>query len=156
MDEAELKSKYIELQKQAHPDNFASESETVQRLAVQKVSYLNQAFECLKSPLERAIYLLNIAGHPFDPDTQIHSDVEFLMAQMELREALSEVTGADDPFTALDRLLVEASEQNKQYQMDFKTEYEQSNWSQAAVAVNKMMFATKLLHEISEKEESLF
>jgi len=67
-----LKEKYLELQREVHPDKFASESEKIQREAIQRVSYLNQAYEILKSPLQRAIYLLQISGNDFDPDTQIH------------------------------------------------------------------------------------
>lgn len=151
-----LKAKYLELQRQVHPDNFASGSEKQQREAMQSVSYLNQAYESLKSPLQRAIYLLQLANHGFDPDTQVHSDTEFLFGQMELREELSETSNADDPLAVLDNLRHKAEASYREYQQQFSSFYDQKNWQLAATEINKMMFASKLISEISEKEETLF
>lgn len=151
-----LKEKYLELQREVHPDKFASESEKIQREAIQRVSYLNQAYETLKSPLQRAIYLLQISGNDFDPDTQIHNDAAFLLEQMELREELSEVSYTNEPLTALEELNNKASLRYKSHQEQFSKLYSEKNWQDAAVEINKMMFAKKLLSEISEKEEMLF
>ena len=123
---------------------------------MQSVSYLNQAYETLKSPLKRAIYLLQTAGQDFDPDTQIHNDPVFLMEQMELREELSAVSDADDAFDTLECLRDKASTSYKQYQESFADLYAEENWPAASTEINKMMFATKMLQEISEKEETLF
>lgn len=156
LDLKKLKSCYLELQRQVHPDNFASESDQVQREAVQRVSYLNQAYESLKSPMSRAIYLLETAGYDFNPDTQIHNDAAFLMEQMELREALSDISDEPDPISSLDQLRDKAQNSYQQYQDVFATRYDEKNWDAAANEVNKMMFAVKLLAELSEKEEMLF
>ena len=64
-----LKTKYLELQRLVHPDNHVSESDEAQRHALQRVSYLNQAYDTLCFPLKRAIYLLQSVGHDNDPDT---------------------------------------------------------------------------------------
>ena len=156
LDLADLKAKYLELQRQVHPDKFASESELVQREAMQRVSYLNQAYETLKSPLQRAIYLLQSSGNDFDPDTQTHSDTSFLMEQMELREELSDISDANDPFEALDELRNRALAAYQAHQKQFADSYGEESWEDAANEINKMMFANKLLQEISEKEETLF
>ena len=156
LDLVDLKTRYLELQRQVHPDQFASESDQVQRQAMQSVSYLNQAYETLKSPLKRAVYLLQTAGQDFDPDTQVHNDPVFLMEQMELREELSAVSDADDAFDTLECLRDKASTSYKQYQESFADLYAEENWPAASTEINKMMFATKMLQEISEKEETLF
>lgn len=156
IDLSALKKKYLDLQRQVHPDNFASGSDKVRREAMQRVSYLNQAYETLKSPLQRAVYLLQISGNDFDPDTQVHSDPAFLMQQMELREALSEVSDADDPLAALDELRDNAEQNYQEYQNQFAEFCDQSKWQDASLVVNKMMFVNKLLREIAEKEEVLF
>jgi len=156
LDLAVIKKQYLQLQKEFHPDNFASESEKIQREAIQKASYLNQAYETLKSPLQRAIYLLQIAGQEFDADRQIHNDSLFLMEQLELRESLSEARDASDPLAVIDALRHKAEDSYKQYQSDFSRFYDEQSWENATVEINKMMFAYKLLVEISEKEESLF
>lgn len=151
-----LKTRYLELQRQVHPDNFASDSDRIQRESVQRVSYLNQAYETLKSPLQRAIYLLETAGYDFDVNTQIHDDVSFLVEQMAMREDLSEAGDAEDPHAVIEGLREKAESNYKLYQENFAVLYGKENWREASEEVNKMMFAFKLLNEISEKEESLF
>lgn len=150
-----LKSKYLELQKKVHPDNFATGSDAEQRMAMQCVSYLNQAYDALKSPLNRAIYLLECAEQDFDKDTQISSDPIFLMEQMELRESLSEVSNKADPFKELDMLLSQASRTLEENKHVFERSYNSSDWLAAREEINKMMFVSKLINEIAEKEEAL-
>lgn len=152
VDPKQLKQKYLELQRQYHPDNFAAESEATQRQAVQQVSYLNQAYDTLKSPLKRAVYLLHTAGHDYDPDTQIHDDTEFLMQQMELREELSEISIDSEE---LDQLRAKASTSFEKHKNQFADSYGNKKWQEAGAEINKMMFLSKLLTEIDEKEEVL-
>ena len=151
-----LKSRYLELQRQTHPDNFAIEPQNVQRESVQRVAYLNQAYDTLKSPLKRAIYMLQTAGQSFDPETQIQNDPLFLMQQMQLREALAEVSEQDDPLSTLDKLREDALQNFASQQRVFAQQFEDQNWLLAATEINKMMFSAKLLTEINEQEEILF
>lgn len=150
-----LKVSYLALQRQVHPDNFASESDLIQRQAVQRASYLNQAYDTLRSPLKRAVYLLQQAGHEYDPDVQIHNDPAFLMAQMELREQLAEVTEQPDPLIALEGFRQVASKNFSEHQKTFAEFFEDQDWNSAALEINKMMFASKLLTDIDQKEEAL-
>jgi len=75
---------------------------------------------------------------------------------MELREELSEVSDTNEPLTALEELNNKASLRYKSHQEQFSKLYSEKNWQDAAIEINKMMFAKKLLSEISEKEEMLF
>jgi molecular chaperone HscB len=79
-----------------HPDKFASKGSSEQLQALQNTSLINSAYDALKSPLERATYLLTLEGiNPFDEkDTQM--DVGFLMAQIELREQLEGIKSQQD------------------------------------------------------------
>ncbi|HIF89159.1 MAG TPA: Fe-S protein assembly co-chaperone HscB [Candidatus Thioglobus sp.] len=79
-----------------HPDKFASKGSSEQLQALQNTSLINSAYDALKSPLERASYLLTLEGiNPFDEkDTQM--DVGFLMAQIELRERLEDIKSQQD------------------------------------------------------------
>ncbi|KAG0729905.1 Iron-sulfur cluster co-chaperone protein HscB, mitochondrial [Chionoecetes opilio] len=77
-------------------------------------SAVNQGYRCLLHPVERALYLLHLAGQPLE-EGQIDLDPEFLAAIMEVNEELAE---ADDKETVqaigqrnteiLDNLLSEA------------------------------------------------
>lgn len=151
----ELKSRYLDLQQQYHPDRFASASESEQRQAVQRTAYLNQAYETLKSPLKRAIYLLELAGLSFDADSQTHTDVNFLMAQLELREKLEALSESEDPFADLDQLESQAQSEYREYQQEFVGNYAREDWGSATESIHKLMFASKLLEEIQLKEEIL-
>jgi len=155
VDLKQLKSQYIELQKVVHPDNFVSANDVEQRMSMQRVSLVNQAYETLKSPLQRAIYLLNLSGQEFDADSQISSDPMFLMEQMALRESLAEVESTEDPMQALDLLLDKAHHAFKQNLKLFDEFYRSANWPAARDEINKMMFSSKFLTEVKEKEERL-
>jgi molecular chaperone HscB len=62
MDMAGLAHAHRQLQQAHHPDRFAAGTEAEQCKAVQTASYLNQAYGVLRSPLRRAIYLLELHG----------------------------------------------------------------------------------------------
>ena len=88
IDEANLKDSYRREIARFHPDQFASKSDSEKLQALQNTSLLNTAFESIKSPLNRASYLLKLEGvDPFDErDTEM--DHDFLISQIELREQL--------------------------------------------------------------------
>ena len=52
-----LAARYQELQRQYHPDKFASGSAAEQLAAVQQSATINQAWQTLRHPLTRAEYL---------------------------------------------------------------------------------------------------
>jgi len=156
VDRKALKASYLQLQREVHPDNFVTESDAVQRDAMQRVSYLNQAYETLLNPVQRAIYLLQTNGHEYDADVQIHNDGQFLLEQMELREELALIPDATDPMESIERLRQKAEQNYQAHQNIFAEQLAKQNWEQASAEVGKMMFACKLLSEISEKEAVLF
>lgn len=94
-----LAERFRALQSAVHPDRFASASDQERRLSMQASTRVNEAFQTLKDPLKRALYLLTL--HP-DPGPQaIAQDTAFLMEQMELRETLADAKGARDPQAAV-------------------------------------------------------
>lgn len=152
-----LSSAYRELQKQWHPDRFASGSEREQRIAAQYTTHLNEASATLKSPLLRAQYLLALAGR----ETRNESGGRplpgtFLMQQMMLREQLSEVSASSDPEGELDSLRDQADQLLKDEQQAFVAALNDDALDAAEDAVHKMQFITKLQREIDELEERLF
>ena len=152
-----LALRYRELQKAVHPDRFANASEQEKRISVQLAAQINEAFQVLKSPLSRARYLLELNGLPLD-DTNTQMDPGFLMEQMELREALAEVRGKDDPFDALNRVRdnIESREREliQSLQQCFADGGREALES-AREMVRKMQFMQRLLSEVDELEETL-
>lgn len=87
LDEPSLRARYDLLRIEFHPDRFASASPLERRLAVQRAADINAAFNVLHDPLSRAQHFFALRGIALD-EAQTLQDGEFLMQQMELREAL--------------------------------------------------------------------
>ena len=107
IDESNLKESYRREIARFHPDQYASKSDSEKLQALQNTSLLNTAFESIKSPLNRASYLLKLEGiDPFDErDTAM--DHDFLISQIKLREELELLQlkqNADDLEDYLDKV----------------------------------------------------
>ena len=155
VDTTQLHSRYLQLQQEFHPDRFASHSDTEKRLAVQTASLINQAYDTLASPLKRAQYLLELQQIDASQDSHITSDGAFLMEQIELREALSEVRDSADPFAALETLRTGVENSYAEQQNQFQAQYQASDFDHAFNTVAKMQFSAKLLDEIEQLEAEL-
>ena len=94
--DSNLKDSYRREIARFHPDKFASKTDSEKLQALQNTSLLNTAFEMIKSPLNRASYLLKLNGvDPFDEkDTAM--DHDFLISQIELREELEVIESKTD------------------------------------------------------------
>ena len=63
LDEQQLRHKFLALQQKVHPDQFAQASPQEKRLAVQYSTRVNEAYQRLKNPTERAVYWCLLRGH---------------------------------------------------------------------------------------------
>jgi len=82
-----LGERYRELARRVHPDRFVAASEAEQRRALLEAANLNEAFQCLKNPARRALYLLALNGAELPLDATVQ-DGEFLIQQMQWHEQL--------------------------------------------------------------------
>jgi molecular chaperone HscB len=114
LDLAALDTQWKALLREAHPDKFASEGAVSQRLAMQWAVRINEAYQRLKNPLSRGMYLCERRGAPVQAHTNTAMPAAFLMQQMAWREALEEATTP----TELEALLDEAAQMRKQLQRD--------------------------------------
>lgn len=97
VDLSELERHYFGFQRRLHPDRFAGKSAKEKLLSQQQAMALNEAYETLKDPLKRAVYLLKLKGRKADEaDGATISDPKLLMEQMEAREALMEADSAEE------------------------------------------------------------
>lgn len=156
IDQAELSSRYRELQKQLHPDRHSHQSDREQRLAVQYTAYLNEALATLKSPLRRAQYLLSLVGIDTLHDSRVQLDPMFLMEQMELRERVAEASEHADPEAEIEALNTLVSEELRALQSGFAQAWEEQALERAELQVRKMQFMFKLQAEIEALEDRLF
>jgi molecular chaperone HscB len=86
-----------------HPDRFAHAGDAERRASMQWTTRVNEAYRTLKSPVQRAKYLLELEGVDVAFETNTAMPPEFLLRQMELREALEQAGEAKDA-AALDAL----------------------------------------------------
>jgi len=100
IDLTDLSSRYRELQRNLHPDRYAGGSDTERRLSVQMTALVNEAYRVLKDPLQRGRYMLALRGVDTDAETDTAMAPEFLMEQMDLREAVAAARAGADPVAA--------------------------------------------------------
>ena len=91
-DRSALDARWKDLQREAHPDKFAAQGAAAQRLAMQWSVRINEAYQRLKDPLKRAAYLCELGGAPVNAENNTAMPADFLMQQMEWREALDATT----------------------------------------------------------------
>ena len=155
LDLSDLDSRYRDIQAQVHPDRFAHAGEAERRLSMQWATHANEAYQTLKKPLERAKYLLHLAGHDIQAENNTAMPPDFLMEQMEWREAVMEARDGGDHHE-LERL-------HNRLRNDISARYEElgqllddkPEFSLATDRVRRLMFLEKLLHEIDDALASL-
>ena len=109
-DRAEIDQRWKELQREAHPDRFAAQGHTAQRAALQWSVRINEAYQRLKEPLKRAAYLCELLGAPINAHDNTAMPPQFLMEQMEWREALDEARGEEALEVLSERVLARRKE----------------------------------------------
>jgi molecular chaperone HscB len=93
---AEIDERWKELQREAHPDKFAAQGAAAQRVALQWSVRINEAYQRLKDPLRRAAYLCELLGAPIEAHSNTAMPSEFLVEQMDWREALDEADSEEE------------------------------------------------------------
>lgn len=94
LDRADLDARWRRLQAEVHPDRFAADGAAAQRRATQWAVRVNEAYRRLKDPLSRAMALCELRGAPVDAERNTAMPAEFLMQQMQWREALDDAAEA--------------------------------------------------------------
>ena len=152
-----LPLRYRDLQKAVHPDRFVNASDEERRLSVQQAAMVNDAYRILKSPLERARYLLKLNGTPLD-DSDTSMPADFLMEQMELREAMEAIRSASEPFDALVKIRdnLEAKERTLISALGpLFANLTDASLVTVTEVVRKMQFILRLLTETDDMEAEL-
>jgi molecular chaperone HscB len=144
-----LTARYQVLQKTTHPDKYATSSERERRLAAQSTAQINEAFNTLKSPLLRAQYLLQLNG--IDMQHSANLDNNFLIQQIELREALTQVNDLNQ----LNAQLAILEQHEQQLQTQLRQQLLAQDYTAAKLNVHKLQFFSKLRTEIADLEERL-
>lgn len=147
-DRAQLDARWKDLQREAHPDKFASQGAAAQRVAMQWSVRINEAYQRLKDPLRRAAYVCELGGVPIQADNNTAMPAAFLMQQMQWREALDDAHDAVTLQDLHDQVRQEhrAMVQRCEYLIDTVHDL-----PQAAQQVRALMFVEKFLHDIDSR-----
>lgn len=150
-----LTSRFQELQRQFHPDRFASQPERERLLALQQAATINDGYQTLKHPLKRAEYMLSL--HGFDLGNEQHTlrDAAFLMEQLELREELDTLAGQPDAESALAAFAGRLATMSQRRTEQMVQELGAQQWSAAADTVRKLRFLDRLQQQVEQLEERL-
>lgn len=142
-----LEQTYRRLSIQHHPDKTAHLSAFEQKQAVMLSATINEAYRVLKSPLDRAAYLLKQQGIHADAPEHTQFAPEFLMQQMQWREDLDDAQGNE---AALLALQTDINQAYQTLQQDLSNDFAQEQWQQAATHVREGRFISKLLQQIKQ------
>ena len=93
LDRTELEQRWKQLQRQAHPDRHATQGAAAQRVALQWSVRINEGYQRLKDPLKRGAYWCEQQGQSVGAHDNTAMPTEFLLQQMQWREALAEAAG---------------------------------------------------------------
>jgi len=143
-----LEQHFRVLQTQVHPDKFTHLPESERRVSMQWATRVNEGYQTLRKPIDRARYLLTLHGVDTQEETNTAMPVDFLMQQMEWREGVEEAL-QDKDSAVLDEL-------NQKLRQDVKSLQEQleqlmdkqQDYPAAAGVVRKLKFFEKLVEEI--------
>ncbi len=152
MDTEDLERSYREIQSHVHPDRFAHAGDAERRASLQWTTRVNEAFRVLKNPVSRAKHLLELHGVDVAFETNTAMPPEFLMQQMELREALDDAKDAaqlDDLRTQLAAARFSLEKEIGQA-LDVSKDY-----GSAAGLVRKLQFLHRLDEEIDAAYEAM-
>lgn len=141
-----LEEKYLTFQHIFHPDKLVGKEAQID-LEYNSV-LINEAYQILKNPLKRAIYLLKLKKIDIDNDNcPIKPDQETLISNLELREFIFETEDKEK----LENLKKSCGNEIKLILKTAKSDFEQKNYEKAALNLIKAKYLDKSVIEIKKK-----
>ena len=138
-----LQENYRAIQKEIHPDRFATSSENEKVQSMIKSTQANDAFQTLKYPIKRAKYILSL--HKSVEKITLPPDL--LMQQMEWEEHFETIEKNSSELTEFKSTI---NKKYKEYSLLISTQIDDyQNWSDAAISIDKLYFIEKLLQKIN-------
>ena len=147
-DRMQLDARWKELQHEAHPDKFAAQGPAAQRLAMQWSVRINEAYQRLKDPLRRASYLCELHGVPINAENNTAMPGDFLMQQMEWREALD----AADSLEELNEIALEGKLTGNKLLLKIEQLLDaEKDFVKAAQQVRSLMFVERFVDGVNDR-----
>ncbi len=152
LDPVALDARWKQLQREVHPDKFSTQGAAAQRVAMQWSVRVNEAYQRLKNPLQRAAYWCELQGVKINAESNTAMPADFLLQQMEWRETLDEAVTEQD----LERLLDTTQHARRERLHTLAHTIDaQRNPDAAAQQVRALMFVDRFVSEINQRLERL-
>lgn len=145
-----LAQRYRDLQRTVHPDRYVSSSDRERRLAMQKATQINEAFQTLKNPIARGHYLLQLHGTQIN-EQEPNLDNKFLIEQIELREELAELKSSGE----LNKFLSRIEKRMHVLTVTLSQHFAQQDFQAAREYLRQFQFFKRLYDEALTLEEEL-
>jgi molecular chaperone HscB len=148
VDLKKLDQHYQAVQKEIHPDRFASLKDEAKMESVKKTAQVNDAYQTLRSSIRRAEYLLHLYGFDINDEKYTAVPQDFLLQQMEWREELETHTKNKE---ALEKLASVVAIKKKQ-KIDLLPTYfdKKNNLPEAIKITRELNFIEKIEQHISD------
>jgi len=148
VDLKKLDQHYQAIQKEIHPDRFASLNDETKMESVKKTAQVNDAYQTLKSSIRRAEYLLHLYGFDINDEKYTAVPQDFLLQQMEWREEFETHTKNKE---ALEKLASVVAIKKKQ-KIDLLPTYfdKKNNLPEAIKIICELNFIEKIEQHISD------
>ena len=155
IDGATLEKNYRALQAQVHPDKSAHLSDAERRLSMQWATRVNEGYQTLKNPLNRARYLLSLHGVDTQEESNTAMPVDFLMQQMEWREGLDAARQKKDS-AVLEEMEQRMQREVRNLQQQLAIDIDETrDYTAASGIVRKLKFLEKFAEEIGTAYDEL-
>lgn len=150
IDLTKLENQYRKIQSASHPDRFVTASSAEKLQSMQTATLANEAYQTLKKPALRAQYLLRLNNIDATQETNTAMPADFLMQQMEWREALEDLKAAED-ISGLDKLAKEMKEEAGTLTENLADMIDNQNDLAAATDITrKLIFINKVCEDINQ------
>ena len=155
VDRAALDTRWRVLQGEVHPDRFAAQGAAAQRIAMQWAVRVNEAYQRLKNPVQRAAYLCELNGAPIEAENNTAMPTGFLMQQMDWREALDDAAASAD-LSAVRALEAEVIAHRTHALTALHQSLDEArDFRRAAAQVRALMFVDRFALDIDSRLEAL-
>ncbi len=136
-----LEKKYLEFQRQFHPDRSSTAD-------IEKSIAVNEAYEILKNPLKRASHILQLHNIDLENDsTAPKADLATLQEILELQEKVEEVE-----IFEIETLRKKLNQTIKLLLTETATHLENKDFKQAAQILMKAKYFDKTLRDLRAKK----
>jgi molecular chaperone HscB len=148
IDRQALESAYLTVQQKVHPDMHAQASDSDKRVSMQLSALANSAYRTLMNPIQRGLYMCARNGVDPQLETNTAMPAQFLMQQMEWREALDDVR--DQP-SKLDELYKEVEQTRANLLKEVEATIDGANdFELAAKQLRALLFIDKFSAELED------